>query len=287
MPDDVLIEQDPELDGIVDKASQRDLLKDTAPLVIAAPTDKPHRFILEIRNGQKGLIDIAVSSDEPWLRPETTRLTLVGGESGDCILSVVSEGEAEYANLLLSWEGVEQTRCDSVMVVRELPSDKPPAQESSGPKPASPKPTPPPTPKPKPISEPVQALVKFIDGCGGPDKFIDTDEENRIFRKGGGLGLEQTQTESALNQRCAEGGWTRQYRLTEKLTAMLHEATKDDGVIDQQEFDHCVNFAIKRFMPRKDALEHCVTLILDNAWRAKETMFNKWFTKLCKQFGLR
>lgn len=276
-----LLEQDPELDGVVDKQSQRNLLKDTVPLAVDTVPGKPLRIILEIRNGQKGLIDLAITSDEGWLQPEISRLTLVGGESGDCVLSITPEGDTEYANLLLSWEGIERTRCDSVMVVRKAPDAPPP-----GPKPTGPEP-PPDRPRDKPMSEAVRALEKLIDGCGGPDKFIDTDEENRIFRKGGSLELSATQTESVLNRRCADGGWTRQYRLSEKLTAMLHEATKDDGVIDQQEFDHIVNFAVKRFMPRKDAAEHCVTLILDNNWEAKESMFNKWFTKLCKQFGLR
>ena len=68
---------------------------------------------------------------------------------------------------------------------------------------------------------------------------------------------------------------------------MLSEATKDDGVIDQREFDHIVGFAVKRFMPRKDAVEHCVILILDNNWRVKESFWNPWFTKLCRQLGLR
>ena len=268
-------EKNPQIAGVVDKQSRRNLLESPEPLIVEIPAGKPTRIVLEIKNGQKGLIDLAITSDETWLQPETSRMTLVGGESGDCVLSITPEGDTEYANLQLSWEGIEQTRCNYVMVLRRAP-DAPP----SGPAPRGPR-------KPKPMSETVRALQKFIDGCGGPDKFIDTDEENRIFRKGGSLELSATQTESVLNRRCAEGGWTRQYRLSEKLTAMLHEATKDDGVIDQQEFDHIVNFAVKRFMPRKDAAEYCVTLILDNNWKAKESMLNKWFTKLCKQFGLR
>jgi hypothetical protein len=134
--------------------------------------------------------------------------------------------------------------------------------------------------------EAVNRLVKFIDSCGGPDKFIDTEEEHAIFRKGGALELSLTEIEAALNRRCSDGGWVRQSRLSEKLFAMLHEAAKDDGMIDHQAYDHIVNFAVKRRMPRRDADEHCVTLVLDNAWRVKESFFDKWFSKKRRKYGL-
>lgn len=281
MTDDFLVEQDPELDGIVDKQSRRNLLENPRPLTVDTSSGKPSRIVLEIRNGEKGLIDLAISSDETWLQPEASRLTLVGGESGDCALSIAPEGDTEYANLILAWEGIERTCCDSIMVLRKVPGATPPGSKQTGSEKS------PAGPGEKPISEAVQTLKQFINSCGGPDKFIDKNEEDCIFRKGASLGLSVTQTESVLNRQCAQGGWTRQYRLSEKLTAMLHEATKDDGAIDQQKFDRIVNFAVRRCMPWKDATEHCVTLILDNNWKAKESFLKKWFTNLCKEFRLR
>ena len=188
-----LWEQDPELEAVLDKQSRRNLLEGTAPLVVDTETGKPLRIILEIRNGPKGLIDLAINSDEAWLQPETTRMTLVGGESGDCVLSVTPEGHTEYANLVLAWEGIEQTLGTSVMVVRKV-SDEPTRPGPGDSEPGERK------PKKKPISEAVLALERFIDGCGGPDKFIDKDEEDRIFRKGGSLELTNTETESVLNR---------------------------------------------------------------------------------------
>jgi hypothetical protein len=154
---------------------------------------------------------------------------------------------------------------------------------------AGPGPDPGPDPGPGPGPAPDEALrklEKFVDGCGGNDKFIDYDEEQNIFRKGGGLELSLTQIEAVLNRKCTEGGWTRQTRLTDKLTTMLKEATEDDGVIDQQEFEHIVAFAVKRKMPRKDAIEHCGIIILDNRWKAKQGMLNKWWDKIRKSYGL-
>ena len=280
-----LEENDPKLAAVKEKETQRNLLDpmDPNPYTVQIPVGKKVRFRLEVINGPEGLIDLSIASDEPWLEPETSRLTLVGGEAGDCIFAAKPQGDTKFANILFSWEGGERTLCESIMVMRDLPSSaggKAVAQSGAGG-----------TAKAEPAdkgkrTEAVDRLIKFVDSCGGPDKFIDIEEEHAIFRKGGGLELTLTEIESVLNRRCSDGGWTRQSRLTEKLTAMLREAAKDEGVIDHQAYDHIVNFAVKRRMPRRDADEHCVTLILDNAWPVKESFFDKWFTKKRRQHGL-
>jgi hypothetical protein len=280
-----LEENDPKLAAVKDKKTRRNLLdpSDPNPYTVEIPVGKKVRFHLEVINGPEGLIDLAIASDEPWLEPETSRLTLVGGEAGDCIFSAKPQGETKFANILFSWEGCEKTLCESVMIMRNLPSPaggKAVAQGGTGGSVTAKSPA-----KGTRI-EAVDRLVKFIDSCGGPDKFIDIEEEHAIFRKGGALELTLTEIESVLNRRCSDGGWTRQSRLTEKLTAMLREAAKDEGLIDHQAYNHIVNFAVKRRMPRRDADEHCVTLILDNAWRVKENFFDKWFSKKRRQYGL-
>ena len=284
----VLFEKDPQLASVVDKQSQRNLLdpSNPNPMVVDASAGKAVRFALQINNGPEGLIDLAISCDEPWLVPESNRMTLVGGESKDCIIKASPDGDSEFANLLLSWEGAESTLCQTVMVQRKMAAtpgggaQQPAAAGTATPE--RPQTEAAATPE---RSENIKTLQRFIEGCA-PDKFIDKEEEYQTFRKGGALGLSATETESILNRMCSEGGWTRQIRLEDKLKAMLNEATKDDGVIDQQEYDHVVNFAIKRLMPRRDADELCITLILDNAWKAKESMFNKWFSKKRKTYGL-
>jgi hypothetical protein len=274
-----LSEKDPQLVAVVDVKTDRNLL-DTSnpkPLVVDLSTGKAQRFSLRIENGPEGLIDLAIAGDQPWLQPETNKLTLVGGENGECIVVAKPDGDGEFATLLLSWEGMERTLSQSLMLMRNL-SD---AEAGGDSEPVRP-------PKPQ-RSAAIRKLEKYIEGCGGNDKYIDHEEEQKIFRNGGRVELTLTEIEALLNRKCSEGGWTRCTRLTEKLTAMLNEATKDDGVIDQQEFGDVVNFAVKRKMPRKEAVEHCVTLILDNRWKAKEGLLSggSWFKKLCSQLGLR
>lgn len=278
-----LVEKDPQLAAVVDKQSRRNLLdpSDPNPLEVDTTGGSPVRFALELTNGPEGLINLAVSADEPWLEAESNRMTLVGGESGDCIFRAKPDGDSEFANVVFSWEGASKTHMQPVLIRRKLAgAGSAQAGQSAGAQSGGP---PPPSPG---RAEAVRSLTTFIDACGGPDKFIDIEEEYKIFRKGGMLELSLSEIESILNRRCGEGGWTRQSRLTEKLTAMLEEATKDDGVIDKQEYEHILNFAVKRLMPRRDADEHCITLILNNAWKAKEGMLDKWFTKKRKQYGL-
>jgi hypothetical protein len=266
-------EKDPQLVAVIEKNTQNNLLQEPTPMMVDLSEGKGVRFSLRVDNGPEGLINLAIDSDQPWLQPEASRMTLVGGESGDCILLAEPEGDSEYANLMLSWEGIQETLSASFMIMRKLSqggsADPPPTDGESR-------------------DKAIKSLERFVDGCGGNDKFIDYEEEQKIFRQGGMLELSLKKMESILNRRCAEGGWTRQTRLTEKLAAMLHQATQDDGLIDQKEYEHVVNFAVKRLMPRRDADEHCITLILDKGWARliKQGIMNKWFDKKRKQYGL-
>jgi len=282
MADSELIEKDPRLTAIVDKKTSRNLLDSSNPnpLVIDLNEGKAQRFMLLIENSPAGLIDLSIAADQAWLIPEKGKLTLVGGETGECIIKANPDGDGDFASLSFSWEGMEQTLSSNVLVQRVLGN-----KQADSPSRGEEKQSDENKPRRPTKNGAVKKLEKYIDGCGGSDKFIDYDEEQKIFRKGGMGELSLIQIEAILNQKCAEGGWTRQTRLTDKLSAMLHEATKDDGVIDSQEFEHIVNFAVKRKMPRRDADEHCVTLILDNSWTAKEGMMNKWFSKKRKQYG--
>jgi serine/threonine protein kinase len=134
---------------------------------------------------------------------------------------------------------------------------------------------------------PITILERFVDGCGGPDKFLAISEEHTIFRRGGELALTLSEIETLLEEKCRTGGWTRQSALTSELASMLKEVTHNDGGIDQQQFERIVNYAVERHMPRRCADEHCITLILDNDYRPRESFFNKWFAKKLRHYGIR
>ena len=121
-----------------------------------------------------------------------------------------------------------------------------------------------------------QRLYKLIDSMGGPDKYIDADEEKEIFQKADELGIWQGQAEAMLNHRCKHHRWTRESEVTYYLRVMLEEATKDDGVIDKKEFDHIIGFAVAVRMPRKDAIRICCSLVRQGGWEtAGEGVFKK------------
>lgn len=118
-------------------------------------------------------------------------------------------------------------------------------------------------------------LFKFIDGVG-PDEYISADEERDVYEKAKSLGIWQGQAEAMLNHRCRNNQWTRESDITFYLRVMLEEATKDDGVIDRQEFDHIIGFAVALRMPRKDAVSICCKMVRDAGWQTKaEGMFAK------------
>jgi hypothetical protein len=124
-------------------------------------------------------------------------------------------------------------------------------------------------------------LYKYIDGVGGADMYVDAEEERGVFEKATELNIWQGQAEAMLNHRCKKHRWTRETEVTYYLRIMLEEATKDDGVIDKQEFDHIIGFAVAVRVPRKDALAICCKMVREAGWKTKAAgMFSKkdWLT---------
>jgi hypothetical protein len=138
--------------------------------------------------------------------------------------------------------------------------------------------------KPMNRSENVQKLATHIKGCGGPDKYIDEDEEADIFRKGDELGIKKPTVEAVLNQMCRDDDWTREKEIIEDLKDQLDETTEDDGVIDKNEFEHCVNYAVKMNMPRRRAMELGVQYVIKNNLKIKKSWFVDWFEPLRQKY---
>ncbi len=132
----------------------------------------------------------------------------------------------------------------------------------------------------------LEVLERFIDGCAGLDGYFDVDEEHAIFRKGGDLGIAVEDIRSVLDARCQAKGWTRHSCVTEELKKMLEELADTGGGIGHREFDRLIRHAITHKMPRRRAEEHCLTLMLDHQWSAKESFLNRWFTRRCQKYGL-
>ena len=112
-------------------------------------------------------------------------------------------------------------------------------------------------------------LYAFIKGCGEVDKYIDAEEQQEIYDMAATLEIWKGQAEAMLNHMCRVHGWTREADLTYYMKIMLHEATKDDGVIDKKEFDHILGFGVMTRMPRKDAIRICCRLVREAGWETE------------------
>ncbi len=132
----------------------------------------------------------------------------------------------------------------------------------------------------------IETLRKQIEGAGGPDKYIDEEEEKDVFDKGKALDVDQATVEAVLNQMCRDAGWTREKDVIPDLYDQLDEATMDDGVIDQKEFEHSVNYAVAMNMPRKRAMQLSVKYVQDKRLAVKKPFFGKdWFGPLRREYG--
>ena len=91
------------------------------------------------------------------------------------------------------------------------------------------------------LAESIKTLQKRIQGFGSSDRYIDHGEEQDVFGKGQSLGIDRATVEAILNQLCRDNGWVREKEIIPDIYDQLDEATMDDGVIDQKEFDHSIN----------------------------------------------
>jgi hypothetical protein len=131
----------------------------------------------------------------------------------------------------------------------------------------------------------IESLRTAVESSGGPDKYIDSDEEASILARGKILGLDPHSIEAVVNEMCRERGWTREKDIIADLNDILQEATSDDGAIDQREFEHCVNYAVSMNMPRKRAMELCVQYIVKRRLAIKKKWLGKdWFAPLRSQY---
>lgn len=126
-----------------------------------------------------------------------------------------------------------------------------------------------------------EALKKEIEARGGPDRYIDQEEEDFIFTHGVKLGMSHANVEAILNHLCRSGDWTREHDILKDLYDILEETTRDDGAIDKKEFEHCVNYAVAMRMPRKRAMELSVRFVQDKDLKIKKRFFGgDWFAPL-------
>lgn len=132
----------------------------------------------------------------------------------------------------------------------------------------------------------VETLERYIDGCAGIDGYFDVDEEHAIFRRAGELGLSIEDVASILDRRCKTRGWMRHSQVMQQLKEMLEESARNTGAITHRQFNRLIRHAVSCKMPRRRAEEHCLTLMLDHQWRAKEWFWDRWFTRRCQKYGL-
>lgn len=135
-------------------------------------------------------------------------------------------------------------------------------------------------------SEQLKQLRKVIMACGGPDKYIDVDEEVDIYDKGKELGIDRPRVEAILNQLCRDNEWTLENEIIEDVNDQVVEATKGDGSISEKQFEHCVNYAVILNMPRQRALEITVQSIIKAKLKIKKKLFGKdWFESLRRRYS--
>ncbi len=127
------------------------------------------------------------------------------------------------------------------------------------------------------------ALDGFFSACGFRDKFISVDEEDELYRLGATHGI-APETVSAYITTEAEGrGWTVLSELNSQMIEMLEESSEPNG-LTREAFNEVVAFARKKHMPRKEAIEHCLTLMLDEDIAASDS--DDWFDALITRYGL-
>ena len=132
--------------------------------------------------------------------------------------------------------------------------------------------------------EDLASLRREIEGFGGPDKYIDADEEAQVFEQAKSLGIERPNAEALLNQMCLDGNWMREQEILNDLHDLLNEAARN-GAVSKGDFEHCVNYAVSMNMPRRDAMQCSVKYIKSHSLSIKKGWLGKnWFEDIRRQY---
>ena len=135
-------------------------------------------------------------------------------------------------------------------------------------------------------SESMEILRKEIEASGGPDKYIDSEEEAHVFEKGKTLGIPKDSVEAILNHMCRSGAWTREFDIVRDLEDMLDEVARKYGGIEQKAFDHCISYGVSMNMPRRRATELSVKYVCKSNFKIKKGLLKgDWFKSLREQYG--
>jgi hypothetical protein len=121
----ILMEKDPRIASIVDRNSQRNLLDDPHPVEVDTKSGTG-RFVLLVNNGYEAPAEVTIRSDQAWLQPQSTQLSLMGGAQAECVVQATASGEGEFGNLCFSWEGASETYSEYVLVWRKAATPPPP-----------------------------------------------------------------------------------------------------------------------------------------------------------------
>jgi hypothetical protein len=113
-----LIEKPPRLSRIVDPRTGRDLLKDVHPLEAQLPSGASVPVSVQVENGPEAPIELTISSDQDWVKPRSSQLSLMGGQSSQFEVVVEASGTGEFANLCFSWQAAAETHHEYVLVWR-------------------------------------------------------------------------------------------------------------------------------------------------------------------------
>jgi len=137
----------------------------------------------------------------------------------------------------------------------------------------------------QPQADAIHAVLdSFLSACGFRDKFISVDEEDELYRLGATHGIPPDAVSKYITTQAQERGWSVLSALNQQLLAQLEQPQNDAG-LTREEFNQVVAFARKHHMPRKHAIEHCLTLMLDEDIPADSTGSN-WFEDLLTRYGL-
>lgn len=124
-------------------------------------------------------------------------------------------------------------------------------------------------------------LIHMIATSIPPDRYLDIQEELFLLEYAERRGVIKAEMNALILQECDMNGWIIERVVLAEMTRMLQVGAEDDSIVDELEFNHVVNFAVKNGVPRSTAEQHCIKVILELGWRAyvSRPFGRKWFTK--------
>lgn len=140
------------------------------------------------------------------------------------------------------------------------------------------------------LDEIKKRIVNEIKLRGYEDKYVDRGEEREILQIAIQLGVSIESARAALVQVCEESSYVLESSLVKQIKDQIETAARNDGLVDQKEFELIFANVKKAMQGKKNDREvkKMIVTVMEETGnnKVKKGWFSNWYATLKQELGM-